>query len=145
MTFAASLSAFETSVENFVAETEADVQAVIANIGKGVALAESTLASALSWVASEVPTIVPYLEEAISFATAVGAASNPEAATVIAAAQTAVAALNAVATAQGSGASSAATLLAGYTAIKTTQAAGAQVTVAATQSVVTATTPAAAT
>lgn len=135
MTLATSIAAFEANAENFITETEADVQAVIAAVGNGVALAESAMTSALAWVAKEVPTVVPEIEEAISFATAVGAASNPEAAIVIAAAQTAIATLNAVAQAQGTGASSAQTLLAGYTAIKTSQATAASVTAAATQTV----------
>lgn len=132
MSLATSISNLETNISNFFAESEADVQAVIALISKEAAIAESALSSALSWVASEVPTVVPIIESAISFATTVGVASNPEAASVIAAAQVAVTALNAVAQAQGSGASDIQTLLAGYTAIKQAQGTAAAVTAAAT-------------
>lgn len=135
MTLATSITAFEADLENFVAETESDVQAVIAAIGKGAALLEATLDSALKWVASEVPTVVPLIEEALGFATEVGAAANPEAAAIIAGAQTAIAALNAVAQAQGTGASDIQTLLAGYTAVKTAQSTAASVTAASTKAV----------
>lgn len=130
-----SITAFETNFENFFVETEADVQAVIAAIQKVGTAAENALTSALAWVAKETPLVVPYIEEAIGFATTVGAAANPEAAIVIAGAQAAVAALNAVAQAQGSGASDIQTLLAGYTAVKTAQSTAAAVTAAATKTV----------
>lgn len=135
MSFQDSLNSFEADFENFFVETEADVQALIALIQKDAQIAEAALTSALSWIARETPTVVPIIEEALTFASAVGAASNPEAAVVIAAAQEAVSALNAVAQAQNSGASDIQTLLAGYTAVKQAQAAGASVVGAATKTV----------
>lgn len=135
MSFQDSLNSFEADFENFFVETEADVQALIALIQKDAQIAEAALTSALSWIARETPTVVPIIEEALTFASAVGAASNPEAAVVIAAAQEAVSALNAVAQAQNSGASDIQTLLAGYTAVKQAQAAGASVVGAAAKTV----------
>ena len=44
-----SIAAFEGDAENFFAETEAEVQAVVATIQKGVALATSGLTPALAW------------------------------------------------------------------------------------------------
>jgi hypothetical protein len=144
MTFLDSLNSFEAQVQNFFVETEADVQAVIANIQKEVQIGEAALDQALKWVAANTPAIVADIEGAISFATAVGAAANPAAAAVIAAAQTAVTALNAVATAQNTGATDVQTLLAGYTAVKQAQAAAASTAAAATNAVASTTPPAAA-
>lgn len=135
MTLATSIATFEANAENWLVETETDVQAFIALVQKGITYAESALTSALEWVANEVPTVVPIIEEALSFAGAVGAASNPEAAVVITAAQEAVAALNAVAQAQGTGANDIQTLLAGYNAVKTAQASAASVVAASTKTV----------
>lgn len=135
MSFADSITSWEANLESWVVETEADVQALVVAINKNAAFTESQLASGLSWVAKEVPTIVPFIEQALSFATAVGAAANPEAALVITAAQEAIAALNAVAQAQNSGATTVQTLLSGYSAVKSAQASGASVAAAAAKSV----------
>jgi len=135
MSFQDSLASFESNVESFFVTTEHDVQAVIAKIQQDAAIAQSALDSALKWIAANQPTIVADIESALSFAAAVGATSNPEAAIVIKGAQAAVVALNAVASAQGGGASDVATLLAGYQAIQQAQAAAAQTKVAATGAV----------
>lgn len=129
------LATFETSVQNFFTTTETFVQSVISQVQQEVAIAEADLSAALKWVASNTPTIVADIEQAISFATAVGAATNPAASAVIAAAQIAVTTLNAVAQAQNTGASDVQTLLAGYTAVKQAQAAAATTAAAAATSV----------
>lgn len=123
---------FTTSIENFLVETEADVQAVIADVSKGVTEAEAYIDDALTWVVNNTPTIVADIESVIGFAAAVGATTNPTVAAAVAAAQAAITALNAVAAAKTSGASDVQTLLAGYTAIKQASASASATAAAAT-------------
>lgn len=134
MSFSDSVTAFETNFENFVVETETDVQALIAAIQKGVAFTETQLADGISWVASKEPTIAPILEEALSFAA--GLSAGPTASLIITGAQDAIAALQSVASSNAAGASTVQTLLNGYAAVKTAQAAAASATAAATKTVV---------
>lgn len=135
MTFSLSLSSIEQSIEDFAVETEADVQAVIAAVAKGVQEAETLIDDALQWVVNNTPTIVTDITNVIGFASAVGATANPTVAAAVAAAQTAIAALNAVAAAKNSGATDIQTLLSGYTAIKQAQSSVAAAQAGATTAV----------
>lgn len=130
------LATFETSVQNFFVTTETFVQNVITQVKNAEAVAMADLDSALKWVASNTPTIVADIEQVIGFAGQVGLASTPAGVAAIAAAQVAIATLNAVAQSQNTGASDIQTLLAGYTAVKQAQAAAATTAAAAATSVV---------
>lgn len=130
------LATFETSVQNFFVTTETFVQNVISQVQKAEAIAVADLDAALKWVASNTPTIVADIEQVIGFAGQVGLASTPAGAAAVAAAQVAIATLNAVAQSQNTGASDIQTLLAGYTAVKQAQAAAATTAAAAATSVV---------
>ena len=130
---------FISEVESLFVTTEQDVVNWIADIKQGLAVAEADITNGLNWVASEVPNIVTALQATVGLVEQVGLASNPGVAAAIVAANVAVAGLNAFAAAQNAGAASgtsplqadAAALVAGFTAVKQSQAAVALATAAA--------------
>lgn len=126
---------------SFWTTAESDVQAFITKLQQGLTWAQTELDSALGWVVNNTPAIVTDIEKAIGFASAVGVSTNPEVAAAIVAAQAAITALNAVASAKTSGASDIQTLLAGYTAVKQAQAASASATAGTTAAVAAAVAP----
>lgn len=123
-----------SDLEGEFTTTEQDVIDVIANIKNDITVAESDITSALNWLAGEVPTIVTALEAAAGLASSVGLVSAPE----LAAAEAAVQALQSFAAAQNSGSGTitadAQAVVAGYVALKQSQAttASAAATAAAT-------------
>jgi prophage DNA circulation protein len=130
--FTDSISSFESGFENFIVETESDVQAVIVKVKQGVTAAEAAIDDALKWIANNTPAIAQDIEEVLSIVTTLGLGANPEVAAAVTAANVAVTALNAFASSENSGATNTAALLSGYTALKQAQSAVASATAAAT-------------
>lgn len=128
----------------FFADTEADVVKVVVAIKTDVAVVEADLAKALKWVASNAPAIAADIEDVVSIVTQLGVTSNPEVAVAVAAANTAVAALNAFSTSYTSGTGSAQALVNGYIAVKqaTASVASASAAAVAAQTVTAKPTPA---
>jgi hypothetical protein len=118
-----SISGFTTALWNFIDETETDVLTVITQIKADVVVAESDINSALHWVASNVPAITADIQQVLAIAEEIGIASNPDVAVAITAANVAVTALNAFASASNSGQSNTQAVIAGYVAVKQAQAA----------------------
>lgn len=96
--------------------TEADVISVITKVKADTVIAEADVHAALNWISAETPAIVAGLQTALGIAEAVGVVTVPE----LAAANAAVAALNAFAEMHNKGNNSAATdaksVVAGYVA-----------------------------
>jgi hypothetical protein len=112
---------FLTHIENFFSVVEADVVAVVTKIRQGFAVAETDIANAMKWIAGEIPNVVTVIQTAESIAgTTAGLipAIAPEVEAAIAAANVAVAGLNAFKTASGNNAGTPATLMASYVAVK---------------------------
>ena len=105
-------------IRGFFVATEHDVIAVIEAIKKDIPVIESDIAAALRWVARQTPTIAADLQTTEALVTAVGAAGNPNVAAAIAAANIAVAGLNAFAASYNSGKPSAEAVVQGYVALK---------------------------
>lgn len=114
---------FWTSLQNFIAETEADVVKVISAIKAGAEVVETDLTAAEHWIASNTPAIAAGLAQVLALVEEVGVGSNPEVAAAIAAANITVKALNAFAAASNTGASPAQAVVAGYVAVKQANAA----------------------
>jgi hypothetical protein len=109
------LANVETSIENAVATTEADIQVWVAKIQSGLGLLETDLAAGLKWVAAHAPTIVADLQGVLVLAQAIPGLQIPAAA--ITATTAAAAALTAVATAENAGQTSGQTLVSAYNAV----------------------------
>ena len=141
---------FISEVESLFVTTEQDVVNWIADIKQGLAVAEADITNGLNWVASEVPNIVTALQATVGLVEKVGLASNPEVAAAIAAANVAVTALNAFAAAQNAGIAAGTSplqvdgtaLVAGFTAVKQSQASNALAMAAAASATVPAVTTA---
>lgn len=114
---------FLTSWQNFISETEADVEIVIVAIKNDVAVIESDLAAAQRWIVSNEPTIAADIQQVLGIVEAVGLGANPEVAASVALANTAVTALNAFVSASNSGSTATQSVLAGYVAVKQAQSA----------------------
>lgn len=104
---------------NWWSTTEQDVIALIAKVNTDVVVAEKDVNNALKWIAAETPAIVGGLQTALQIASMFGVVTAPE----LAAANAAVAALNAFASAQTSGQNNVQSVVNGYIAY--TQAASA--------------------
>jgi len=126
---------FFTSIKNFLVTTEQDVIKIIGAIVKEEAVLEKDLGIALKWIAGQTPTIASKLQMAESLIVAVGAANNPNVAASIAAANLAVAGLNAFAAAYNSGTPTAAAVVEGYQALKQASAAASNAAASAVSSV----------
>ena len=116
---------FLTTIENAFTTTEADIVAIVVKIKTEAEVVESEIKTALSWVAANAPQIVSDLQSVVGIVTTIGIAANPQVAVAIKAANLAVNALNAFATASNAGQTSTAAVLAGYVAVKQAQAAAA--------------------
>lgn len=125
---------FFDRLRSFIVETEADVVAVVAKIKTEEEVVASEINSALHWIASNTPAIAADIESVVGIAETVGVAGNPEVAAAIAAANIAVTALNAFASASNSGKSNTQAVLSGYVAVKQAQAAVASAAAAAVAS-----------
>ena len=122
---------------------EADITAVVAKaaafeaqIPAAIQLIESEIESFFNWLAGETPAITVAVQTAIGLVNQVQAAGvtiPPALHTDIAALNTAVAGLNAAAAATNAGASPAASVIAGYVAIKNVSGATSDVSTAALQ------------
>lgn len=99
--------------------TETDVVNLLAKVKADVAVAQKDIDAAVKWIASQTPTIVADLQIALKIAQMFGVVTAPE----IVAANAAVAALNAFATAQSAGKTDIQSVATGYVAY--TQAAAA--------------------
>lgn len=109
---------FLTSLQNFITETEADVEAVVAAIKQDEAVVEADLVAAQHWIASNAPTIAADIAEVLNLAEDFGAGANPAFSAAVALANTSVAALNAFANASNAGATPAQSVVAGYVAVQ---------------------------
>lgn len=121
------------TIEHWWKDTEADVLTLIAEIKKGVGIAEADLAKANAWVIANAPTITSDIESVLAIVASLSGAgiALPASVTAAAAAATeATAALNAYVGASGSGSTTAAALIAGYTAVKQAAAAHANAAIA---------------
>lgn len=116
---------------SFWTTTEADVVAIITKIKTAEQVVASDINTALKWIASNTPTIVSDLQSVVGVVEAVGVATNPQVAAAISAANLAVNALNAFASASNSGQANSKAVLAGYVAVKQAQAAAASAAAAA--------------
>ncbi len=125
------MTAFTTSLWNFIDETESDVLVIITNIKADVAVEQSDINAALHWIASNAPAIAADIQEVVGIAETVGVGANPEVAAAIIAANTAVTALNAFAASSNSGQNNTQAVLAGYVAVKQAQAASSSAAAAA--------------
>lgn len=115
-----------SSIESLWQKNETFVLGIIVNIKSGVAVLEKDIAAANVWIVSHATTITADIESIVGIVQAATAAGIKLPSGVSAAVQTAneaVAALNAYATAAGSGTNTANALIAGYTAAKQASAA----------------------
>lgn len=110
-------------LSRFFAATEADVVALIGAIKKDAVIVAHDIDRALTWIAKQTPTIVSDLQTATKLVAEVGAVSNPQIAAAVTAANIAVAALNAFASAKTSGQSDVSAVVQGYVAVKQANAA----------------------
>ncbi len=90
---------FLTSLQNFITETEADVLKVVVAIKADAAIVQADLVAAEHWIASNTPAIAANIQQVLALVEEVGVGSNPEVALAVTAANVAVKALNAFATA----------------------------------------------
>jgi hypothetical protein len=115
-------------LESRITVTEQDVVALVVKVKQGIALAAHEINAGLGWIANETPNIAADIQQAASLVQLAGVvdpAAEPEVVAAVAAANTAVAGLNAFATAYKSGTGTAQSVVAGYTAIKAAQSAAA--------------------
>lgn len=113
---------FLTWLENTVTTTEHDIQMIVADIVKGVQVFESDLQKVVDWAVKAAPTVTASLGTITSVLATVG---FPAAAPEIMAANEAIAAINAFASAYKNGAGDVNSALAAYSVVKTGQAAAA--------------------
>jgi hypothetical protein len=125
------MTSFLTNLENFFQTTEADIVAIVIDIKNGLAVAESDINTAMKWFAAQIPGIVSGIQQVESVAQQLGVTNNAEVAAGIVAANAAVAALNAFAASENSGASNTSAVVAGFIAVKQSQAAAASAAAAA--------------
>lgn len=123
-----------TDIENFFVTTEADVQNIIAQIVKGVQVAENDLLGAIRWVANQAPGIAADIQSVVSFVQLLGI-MNPTVQAAINDANAAVVALNAFAAAEKNQTSAPSAVIAGYVAVKQAIAASSTASAAAATAV----------
>lgn len=122
------MSSFLQNIENFFIEGEADVQAVFADIVKGVEVVATDVEDGINWLEKQTPTITAAIQSVTGLLGQLpGVASNSTYLAAVKDANEAVAALNAAVAAQASGGSVAQQLVSGYVALKQAQAATANV------------------
>jgi hypothetical protein len=113
-----------SNVENFFVTTEQDVLKIIVKVKQDIQIADHEINLALAWIADHAPAIAADIEGVLSIVQVAGLA-NPAVGVAIAAANEAVVALNAYATAYQKGQGTAASVVQGYSAFKQAQAAAA--------------------
>ena len=118
---------FLTTIEGWWAVTEQDVWATVVKIKQDIDVAESDIIAALNWIADNAPAIAADIQRVLSIVQVVGI-SSPAVETAVVAANEAVSALNAFATASKSGANTVDSVVAGYSALNSAQAAVASAT-----------------
>ena len=114
---------FFTALQSFITETEADVVKVVGALKADIAIAEGDIVAAQHWIASNAPAIANDIQQVLSLVEMVGLGSNPEIGAAVTAANVAVQALNAFASASNTGATPGQAVVAGYVAVKQAQAA----------------------
>lgn len=129
-----SLQSFFTAVQNWIVETESQVQQVIVQIQTEIPVAEAAINSALKWVANQAPTVASDVQIVTGLIAQMGMTSNPNIAQAVTEANVAVQALNAFAAAENTGTSNAQAVVNGYVAFKQAQASVASATAAAVAS-----------
>ena len=118
-------------LENVLTVTEKDVVAIVVKAKQEIELAAHEINAALGWIASNTPAIAADIRQVssiIQLAGVIDPAAEAGVAAAVVAANTAVAGLNAFASAYQNGSGNAASVVAGYTAIKQAQAAVASAT-----------------
>ena len=120
------------NIESYFVTTEAFVIKVVADVRREVLIAEHDVAIAMNWVVKNIPQVVADLQEGVIIIESLGVTSNPEVAIAIAAANAAVAGLNAFESKYKVGTTDAATVANGYNAIKQASAAVASAVAAGT-------------
>ncbi len=121
---------FWTSLKKFFVTSEQDVLGIIVKIKQDVDILESDISAALKWIADNTPAIAADIESVLSVVQAIGI-PNPAVQVAVTAANEAVLALNAYATAYKNGTGTAQAVIAGYSALKQAQAAAANAASAA--------------
>ena len=111
----------------FFSVTEQDVLALIVKIKQAEAVVARDISAALGWIADNTPAIVADIEQVLSIVQVVGIA-DPKVELAVTAANEAVAALNAYATAYKNGTGTVQAVVSGYSALKQAQAAAATAT-----------------
>lgn len=104
--------------------TEAEILTIAMKIRADIAIAEADVNKALNWVNSNIPTIVRDINAVTSIVISLGLAGQPNVAAAVAAANVAVATLNAFAAARAAGGNNTDAVVAGMHAVN--QAAGAR-------------------
>ncbi len=120
-----------TKAEEAVITTEHFVVGVVAKFHAGEVVAEHEAAAAIKWIAGEIPGAVGILGQGITLIEGLGLSTNPDVALAITAANVMVAGLNKFETAYQAGATDAATVASGYSALKQSAAAVANAVAAA--------------
>jgi hypothetical protein len=123
-----------TTIKGYFVTTEQDVIKLVTAVSQDLPVLEKDINNAFSWIANETPTIAANLQTATTLVTAVGAASNPQVAAAITAANLAVQGLNAFAAQYNAGAPSATAVIDGYIALKQASAAASSAAAAAAAS-----------
>ena len=126
------MSFFDT-LKSFFVTTEKDVFDLIVLIEQDGEVLINEIEAALTWIANNTPAIAADIQRVLSIVQVVGI-TNPTVEAAVVAANEAVSALNAFAAASKSGAGTAESVVAGYTALKQAQAAVAAATAHAVSS-----------
>jgi len=122
---------FLSWIENAFIVTEKDVIAIVVKAKQDIELAAHEINAALGWIADNTPQIAADIGQVASilqFVPAIAPVAAPEVEAAVAAANLAVAGLNKFASAYKSGSGTVASVIEGYTAIKTAQSAAAKAT-----------------
>lgn len=107
----------------FFEAAEADVLKLVAAIKTGEQVFQADLDKAVVWATAQAPAIASTLESVGKMAAEVGMITDPKVGLALAAAQTMVTALNAIAASHNGGAGNVAAVVHGYVAVKQAQAA----------------------
>lgn len=132
---------FLSVIENFFSITEKDVVALVLKIKHDIDVTNAQVKAAMGWIANATPQITKDIQTVESIVQVIGV-GNPTVAAAVAAANVAVAGLNAYATAYNNGTGTPAAVVAGYSAAKLAQAAAANAASVAVAAPVTAPAPA---
>jgi hypothetical protein len=116
------------TVSTAVTVAETFVMNVVAQVKNDVAVAIADANQAAMWIAQEIPTVVPLIEDLETFAAAIpNSANNPDIQVAIQAANVAVESLNSFQAASAAGGNAetdvAAAVVTGYTAVNSAKAA----------------------